>query len=126
MRKDSAAEKGEIKAFLGSGSQFEGTLVFEEVVRMDGTFSGRITSKDTLIVGETANLQAEVTVGTLILSGRFKGTISATRKVELRAPAEVEGAIETPLLSVEEGVLLNSNITMRREGPVSPTIDNME
>jgi len=126
MRKDSAAEKGEIKAFLGSGSQFEGTLVFEEVVRMDGTFSGRITSNDTLIVGETANLQAEVTVGTLILSGRFKGTISASRKVELRAPAEVEGAIETPLLSVEEGVLLNSNITMRREGPVSPTIDNME
>jgi cytoskeletal protein CcmA (bactofilin family) len=126
MRKDSAAEKGEIKAFLGSGSQFEGTLVFEEVVRMDGTFSGRITSKDTLIVGETADLQAEVTVGTLILSGRFKGTISASRKVELRAPAEVEGAIETPLLSVEEGVLLNSNITMRREGPVSPTIDNME
>lgn len=126
MRKDSAAEKGEIKAFLGSGSQFEGTLVFEEVVRMDGTFSGRITSKDTLIVGETANLQAEVTVGTLILSGRFKGTISASRKVELRAPAEVEGAIETPLLSVEEGVLLNSNITMRKEGSASPRIDNME
>jgi cytoskeletal protein CcmA (bactofilin family) len=76
--------------------------------------------------GETADIQAEVTVGTLILSGRFKGNISASRKVELRAPAEVEGAIETPLLSVEEGVSLNSNITMRREGPVTSTIDNLE
>lgn len=126
MRKDSPAEKGEIKAFLGSGSQFEGTLVFEEIVRMDGTFSGRITSKDTLIVGETANIQAEVTVGTLILSGRFKGTISASTKVELRAPAEVEGAIETPLISIEEGVMLNSNITMRRDNTVTPIVENME
>jgi cytoskeletal protein CcmA (bactofilin family) len=46
--------------------------------------------------------------------------------VELRAPAEVEGAIETPLLSVEEGVLLNSNITMRREGQATSTIENIE
>jgi cytoskeletal protein CcmA (bactofilin family) len=126
MRRDSAAEQGEIKAFLGAGSQFEGTLVFEEVVRMDGAFSGRINSKDTLIVGETADIQAEVTVGTLVLSGRFKGTINASKKVELRAPAEVEGSIETPLLSVEEGVKLNSSINMRRDGLAAPTNEIME
>jgi cytoskeletal protein CcmA (bactofilin family) len=123
MRRDSAAEQGEIKAFLGAGSQFEGTLVFEEVVRMDGAFSGRINSKDTLIVGETADIQAEVTVGTLVLSGRFKGTINASKKVELRAPAEVEGSIETPLLSVEEGVKLNSSINMRLAAPTNEIME---
>jgi cytoskeletal protein CcmA (bactofilin family) len=117
MRKESGAEKGEIKAFLGAGSQFEGTLVFDEIVRMDGMFSGRITSKDTLIVGETAQIEADVTVGTLILSGRFKGTIIASKKVELRAPAELEGTIEAPSLAVEEGVVLNSTISMRKDLP---------
>jgi cytoskeletal protein CcmA (bactofilin family) len=117
MRKDSGTEKGEIKAFLGAGSRFEGTLVFDEIVRMDGVFSGKITSKDTLIVGETADIEAEVTVGTLILSGHFKGTINAANKVELRAPAEVEGTIECPSLVVEEGVVLNSTITMRSQSP---------
>jgi cytoskeletal protein CcmA (bactofilin family) len=116
MRKESGTEKGEIKAFLGAGSQFEGTLIFDEIVRMDGVFSGKITSKDTLIVGETAKIDADVTVGTLILSGRFKGTINAAKKVELRAPAEVEGTIECPSLAVEEGVVLNSTVTMRKEG----------
>ncbi len=120
MRKDSTMEKGEIKAFLGAGSQFEGTLVFQEIVRMDGVFSGKITSKDTLIVGETANIEAEVTVGTLILSGRFKGSITAAKKIELRAPAEVEGAIETPVLVIEEGVVLNSTIIMRKENKAGP------
>lgn len=110
MRKDAAADK--IKAFLGTGSQFEGTLVFEDIVRMDGTFNGKITSKDTLIVGETAVVEADIAVGTLVLSGRFKGQIDARVRVELRAPAQVEGTINTPSLVVEEGVLLNSTVTM--------------
>lgn len=112
MRKDQSMEKGDIKAFLGPGSQFEGKLLFDEIVRLDGRFSGEIVSKDTLIVGQEAEVEAEVNVGTLILSGRFKGNIKATVKVDLRAPARVEGNIETPLLVVEEGVVLNSSLLM--------------
>lgn len=121
MRKDSSIEKSEIKAFLGPGSQFEGKLLFNEIVRLDGTFRGEITSKDTLIVGQTADLQAEVNVGTLIISGRFKGNIKAAQRVELRAPAQLEGNIETPVLVVEEGVVLNSTLVMKpAEGTVEP------
>ncbi len=112
MRKETPIEKSEIKAFLGPGSQFEGKLVFNEIVRLDGTFRGEITSHDTLIVGESADIQADVQVGTLILSGRFKGNIKAKSRVELRTPAHVDGTIEAPSLSVEEGVTLNGTITM--------------
>lgn len=112
MRKEIPIEKSEIKAFLGPGSQFEGKLVFNEIVRLDGAFRGEVTSHDTLIVGESADIQADVQVGTLILSGRFKGNVKATTRVELRAPAQVDGSIETPALSVEDGVMLNGTITM--------------
>ena len=112
MRKETPIEKSEIKAFLGPGSQFEGKLVFNEIVRLDGAFRGEVTSHDTLIVGESADIQADVQVGTLILSGRFKGNVKAKSRVELRAPAQVDGTIETPALSVEDGVILNGTITM--------------
>ena len=112
MRKETPIEKSEIKAFLGPGSQFEGKLVFNEIVRLDGAFRGEVTSHDTLIVGESAEIQADVQVGTLILSGRFKGNIKAKTRVELRAPAQVDGSIETPALSVEDGVILNGTVTM--------------
>jgi cytoskeletal protein CcmA (bactofilin family) len=115
-RRESPLEKSDIKAFLGPGSQFEGRMVFNEIVRLDGAFRGEISSNDTLIVGDTAEIQAEVTVGTLILSGRFKGNIKAVTRVELRAPAQVEGTIEAPALSVEDGVLFNGSITMKRGG----------
>lgn len=112
MRKETPIEKSEIKAFLGPGSQFEGKLVFNEIVRLDGAFRGEVTSHDTLIVGNSADIQADVQVGTLILSGKFKGSIKAKTRVELRAPANVDGSIETPALSVEDGVTLNGSVNM--------------
>lgn len=116
MRKEIPVEKSDIKAFLGPGSQFEGKLLFDEIVRIDGVFRGEILSKDTLIIGQTADVQAEVTVGTLILSGRFKGNVKATSKVELRAPAQLDGCLETPVLIVEEGVVLNGSLAMGQSG----------
>ena len=112
MRKDTPIEKSDIKAFLGPGSQFEGKLVFNEIVRLDGAFRGEVTSHDTLIVGESADIQADIQVGTLIMSGNFKGNVKAKTRVELRSPAKVDGTIETPAISVEDGVLLNGTITM--------------
>ncbi|TYO97658.1 cytoskeletal protein CcmA (bactofilin family) [Geothermobacter ehrlichii] len=120
MKKDHPVEKGDIKAFLGPGSCFEGKLQFDEIVRLDGRFKGEIASRDTLIAGREADIEAEVTVGTLVLSGRFKGNIRASVKVDLRAPARVEGNIETPVLVVEEGVLLNSTLQMGERAGQDP------
>ncbi len=123
MRKENPIEKSDIKAFLGPGSQFEGKLLFDEIVRIDGTFRGQVTSKDTLIIGQTADVQAEVHVGTLIISGQFKGNVTATGKVELRAPAKVEGKIETPVLVVEEGVSLDGELSMGKKGENKVVVD---
>lgn len=112
MRKETPLEKSEIKAFLGPGSKFEGKLFFDEIVRLDGSFKGEINSRDTLIIGETAEVEGDVEIGTFILSGSFKGNIKATTRVELRRPAQIDGTIETPVLVIEEGVVLNGTISM--------------
>ena len=112
MRKPVSIEKADIKAFLGPGSRFEGKLSFDEMVRLDGSFTGEIVSSDTLVVGETAQIEGDIQVGALVLSGRFKGNVVATSSVELRAPAQVEGTIETPVLKIEEKVIFNGQIKM--------------
>lgn len=113
-QRNTSLEKGEIKAFLGPGSHFEGKMVFDEIVRLDGAFRGEINSRDTLIVGETADIQAEVIVGTLIISGTFRGNIKAVTRVEMRAPAHIEGDVETPSLIVEDGVVWNGHLLMKQ------------
>lgn len=87
-------------------------MEFGENMRIDGAFKGEVSSKDLLIVGETAELQATVAVGELIVSGRVRGEIKATRRVELRAPARVEGDIEAPAVIIGDGVIFNGTVKM--------------
>lgn len=120
-KKELTLDKADIKAFLGTGSRFEGKLMFDEAVRIDGAFSGEILSKDILIVGESAEIEADIRVGVLVLSGKFKGTITAATKVELKAPAHVEGSIHSPVLTVEEGVVFNGTLAMGSNQPPPAT-----
>ena len=112
MKKPIPIDKADIKAFLGAGSKFEGKLSFDEMVRLDGLFAGEINSSDTLVVGETAEIEGSINVGTLILSGSFSGDIKASIMVELKAPAQVTGSIETPSLKIDEKVIFNGEIKM--------------
>jgi|SRR6056297_375617 len=121
IKKPVDIDKADIKAFLGQGSHFEGKLNFDELVRLDGNFTGEICSSDTLIVGETASIEGQISVGALILSGRFVGGIKATSRVELRAPAQVDGTIETPSLKIDEKVIFNGEIKMSSGTPPQTT-----
>ena len=52
----------EIIAFLGKGTEFKGVLSYEGTVRIDGKVEGEIITKGTLVVGESAIINAEVAV----------------------------------------------------------------
>jgi cytoskeletal protein CcmA (bactofilin family) len=97
--------QGEINTLLGRGSEFQGKLTFEGTVRIDGKLSGEIFSEDVLVVGEGAQVSAEIDVGVIIVEGNVTGNIRAKRAVELHAPARVKGNIETPSLYIDKGVL---------------------
>ena len=95
---------GGLTAFIDQGSEFEGKLSFRDTVRIDGRFSGEITSENTLIVGESGEIEATIRSNTIAISGIVNGDVIANRKVVLHKTAEVEGNVETPCLVVEEGV----------------------
>jgi cytoskeletal protein CcmA (bactofilin family) len=102
----------DLNALLGRGSEFEGKLTFEGTVRIDGKFTGQISSGDVLVVGEGAKISAEVSCGTIIIHGEVTGNIRAKNAVELHHPARVRGNIETPSLMIEKGVLFEGQAKM--------------
>lgn len=111
-RKEPAAARGEIKAFLGEGTDFKGILTFEGTVRVDGKLEGEVYTKDTLIVGESAVVNAEINVNTIVISGVVRGNINATGKIEVHRPGKLFGNVKTPSLYIEEGVIFEGNCTM--------------
>jgi len=107
-----SAEHAEITAFLGKGTEFKGVLSFEGTIRVDGRVEGEILSKDTLIAGDEAHLQGEISVGMIISSGKIVGNINASQKAHILAPGVIEGNIKTPKLIIEEGVTFDGKCEM--------------
>jgi cytoskeletal protein CcmA (bactofilin family) len=106
---------GEIRAFLGEGTSFSGTLQFDGTVRFDGRFEGEVSGSDLLIIGQSAAVRAEIQVGSLVVNGRVEGNIVARKRVELLPTAQVSGTIKTPTLVVSDGAVFNGTCEMRRE-----------
>jgi cytoskeletal protein CcmA (bactofilin family) len=112
----STASAGEVTTLLGRGSEFEGKLSFEGTVRVDGKLSGEIFTDDTLIIGEGAEVNAEISVGAIIIEGTVHGNIHAKRSVEIHTPARVRGNISTPSLSIDKGVIFDGQCQMEPNG----------
>jgi cytoskeletal protein CcmA (bactofilin family) len=110
----------ELNALLGKGSQFEGKLIFEGTVRIDGKFSGEIISTDQLIIGEGAEVKATVKVGTLVCLGDYQGDATASKGIELKAPAKVRGNLTTAAIVIERGVFFDGTCKMDTGGSSTP------
>ena len=107
-----APSTGGLTAFIDQGSSFEGKLSFKDTVRIDGHFTGEITSENTLIIGETGEIEANIRSKTVVISGSVSGDVVAGTKVVLHKSACMQGNIESPSLMIEEGASFNGQITM--------------
>jgi cytoskeletal protein CcmA (bactofilin family) len=109
-------DPGEINALLGHGTDFVGKLTFEGTVRIDGRFQGEVFTNDVLIIGEGAEVRAEIEVGSLIVKGGVVvGNIRARESVEIHAPGRVLGDIVSPSLSIGKGVVFDGRCQMKGE-----------
>lgn len=105
-------KSGDLNGFLDRGSSFKGELEFEDTMRIDGKFNGRIYSKNELIVGESAHIEGDVHVGRIAISGTVVGKIVAEQRVEIHRNGKVFSDIDTPALVIEEGAIFQGNCVM--------------
>src|SRR5258708_4099562 len=90
-------------AYLDSGAKISGKLSFEGPTRIDGQVDGEIYAKDSLTIGESAVVTAQVKAASIVVAGKISGDISATSRIEIRPSAKVIGNLVTPVLVVHEG-----------------------
>jgi len=112
---------GDLNGFLDRGSSFRGELEFEDTMRIDGRFNGKIMSKNELIVGESAHIEGDVHVGRIAISGTVVGKIIAAQRVEIHRNGKVYSDIDTPALIIEEGAVFQGNCVMGEKKPATVT-----
>ena len=101
--------------FLAAGARFDGTLIVEDSVRLEGHFTGDIQTRGTLQVSQGARVEASVHASYVVIAGAFKGQIDSRERVDLLPAGRVKGDLRTRRLVVEDGAQFDGKIQMGAE-----------
>lgn len=103
----------DLRSFLGEGTDINGEVKFLEIMRIDASVSGTVTSETgSLLVMERGRVKAAIQAGMVEVSGIVEGTITAKTSVKIHATGRVYGDIFTPALIIEHGAVFDGKCHM--------------
>jgi cytoskeletal protein CcmA (bactofilin family) len=101
-----------MQMYLGQKCRLSGVLKVQGMARIDGFVEGEIYGSDLIQVGKDGKIEATVRAKDIVAQGPLRGDFVALQKLQLLAPATLEGKIDTPVFLLEEGVLVNGMLKM--------------
>ncbi len=104
--------EGKIQNVLGPTASFQGKLKAEGNIRVDGFFDGTIETTGNVIIGEAAQVLADITANNIQVWGAVKGNIIASGRLEILPSGRVWGDIKVNSLLIDEGGLFRGNSVM--------------
>ena len=124
MKKKKVKGEGGLNTIIGKDSIIEGTIEVQGGLRIDGIVRGRISATESLAVGDSGRIEADLTVRIAVIGGEVVGNIFAQDRIELQSKAVVEGDITTKNLIVEEGAVFHGRCNMKNSS--SQTVPSEE
>ncbi len=107
---------GTLSGFVGAGTAITGEATFKAMLRIDGHFSGRITSSSgSLLVGAGGQVDANVEVAVATIHGVVNGDIIVSQRIELGRAGKLNGNIQTPSLVIEQGGVFEGSCKMMQQ-----------
>jgi len=107
---------------VGSNTSFEGSFVSSGNVRMDGQFAGSLEVSGNILVGESADIHADINARNISIAGTVRGNVSGN-KVQLLRTGRIWGDISASALTTEEGAFIDGKITMVGHSATRPQMD---
>jgi cytoskeletal protein CcmA (bactofilin family) len=105
-------EVEEVRAFLGKGAEFIGKLIFNGSVRIEGDFQGEVYGQGSLVIGEGAQVKANITVNSVYIGGDVQGNIDVKEKINIHSTGKFYGDVRTPVFIMEEGAFFDGRSHM--------------
>lgn len=97
---------------IGPGTEFKGTLKDRGSIRVDGKFEGEIQTEGNVIIGEDADVQANIKANGVVIAGKVVGDIDCEGKVEIFSEGSLEGKVKALNLVIAEGAFFNGECRM--------------
>lgn len=112
ISKNPVYDIGMIATLLSGDTEFDGELSFSRSLQINGKFKGEITSGGYLVIGESAEIKANIKAKTVIIKGTVYGNIEAENRLELHVNGKLYGNIRTAQLKIADGVVFEGRCEM--------------
>jgi cytoskeletal protein CcmA (bactofilin family) len=106
-------------ATVGAGLSFRGELSGEGDFHIAGRFEGDINVTGRVLVGEGAEVDANINARAIVVGGTVRGNLSATTRVEILPTGVLTGTLRTGSFSAADGAAVKGEIWIERpqDGP---------
>jgi cytoskeletal protein CcmA (bactofilin family) len=112
------------ESVIGPDDFFDGHYRSERGVRIQGKARGSIESRQYIFVEAGAQVDADLSAEDITVSGSLSGKIECRRRLEVTGTGKVEGQVQTALLVVQEGGVVDGELHMRKGETPAPESPN--
>ena len=95
-----------IRSLIGEGVVVQGSLRFEEGLRIDGEVHGDVVAaegRSILVVSEKARVHGKVSANHVIINGEVIGPVTCDLLLELQPKARITGDVRYQTLEMHQG-----------------------
>jgi cytoskeletal protein CcmA (bactofilin family) len=104
-----------METLIGAGTVFEGDILSDRSIAIEGRVKGRIVAKGDLVIGSEAVVEAEIATENIEVYGQVMGNIRAGGRLEVGATGGITGDVTAKVLAIKEGGNVNGSIRMAEE-----------
>ena len=122
MKPEAPAVSNELN-LVAAGTVIEGKLRTPASIRIDGKIIGEVTATQNISVGNTGEVEGNVSAKGVTIGGKIKGLIVAQEKLLLESKAVIRGDIRAAKLVIDEGAIFDGKCVMSDKIPVPNVVE---
>ena len=103
-----------IATVIGQSVHVEGDFNGNGDVSIEGKLTGNLNTTDDIIIGQDAEVKAEIKGNNVEIAGTVNGNITAQGDVLLKATARLLGDINCQGITIEKGAVITGKIIMQQ------------
>ena len=100
------------ETIVGHSVKIEGDLISEGDIKIDGQVTGKVKTSQSLFIGPTAKIEADVEAGSATVAGAIVGNMKVKDLLVVLQTGNLTGDVDCGKLAIEEGAYFSGKCNM--------------
>ena len=112
FKKEGVQNIKDMETIIGESVILEGEFNGHGNIVIEGKLNGNLATDGHVLIGEKAEINANIKAGSAFISGNVIGNISLTESIDIAKTAKIQGDIKAESIAVEAGCKINGKISV--------------